>query len=346
MLRGVLQMPQLPGKNKVILSLISLLLLPTVSATSVDVEADVAQDIPVNIEVEVGTFPKMFEVSVPVSLPAHVDSVGVVTVAESFPIINNSDFPVYVAKATLTPLEGWTVVSSSKYIEPSAKEIGFSCHVLSNLDKKTNADGGGTTDESASINLGEGTASVIFPGKESTFTYDVNIPIQAEDMDNIPIGSISFLVDFPEVVPTSKMHISDDYRLTDLDNRATSGGWINPIEIPPVVRKLDLSYGRVIRGIIVPESVDEICDFCFSSDNYVYNIYIPNSVKRLGDSFLRSTAIEELHVPGSITDFHSNALSGCTKLQKIYVDAPTDSIAGAPWGAPNANVEVIWNDAP
>ena len=59
-------------------------------------------------------------------------------------------------------------------------------------------------------------------------------------------------------------------------------------------------------------------------------------------SFALCTALTNINIPESVADIGNNAFYLCNALDTITINKPKDSIAGAPWGAPNATV--VWNN--
>ena len=69
-------------------------------------------------------------------------------------------------------------------------------------------------------------------------------------------------------------------------------------------------------------------------------ITIPNSLVTIAErAFADCWALKEIELPSAVTSIGDEAFSG-TGLTKITIHKPENSIAGAPWGATNA--EVIW----
>lgn len=78
------------------------------------------------------------------------------------------------------------------------------------------------------------------------------------------------------------------------------------------------------------------------SCNYMYpygQFYEAYPVTTIGD-FSGCTNLYDIVIGSDITTLPENAFSGCTSLETIRVNNSEGAIAGAPWGAPNA--EVIW----
>ena len=82
---------------------------------------------------------------------------------------------------------------------------------------------------------------------------------------------------------------------------------------------------------------------CFYSCSSLKSFTIPSSVKTLEyGCFYQCYGLTSITIPSSVTTLGDECFGKCNNLTTIYIDKPTDSIAGAPWGATNATI--IWND--
>lgn len=59
-----------------------------------------------------------------------------------------------------------------------------------------------------------------------------------------------------------------------------------------------------------------------------------------GSAFFNCGLLERIEIPNSVTDIGQNAFQKCDALKIIVIDKELDSIEGAPWGAPDA--EIVW----
>lgn len=59
-----------------------------------------------------------------------------------------------------------------------------------------------------------------------------------------------------------------------------------------------------------------------------------------GGAFFNCGLLERIEIPNSVTDIGQNAFQKCDALKIIVIDKEPDSIEGAPWGAPDA--EIVW----
>lgn len=121
---------------------------------------------------------------------------------------------------------------------------------------------------------------------------------------------------------------------------------LTSVEIPSAV----ISIGEAafiqccsLASIILHQGLVTIANRTFNNTAIV-SLEIPDTVTSIGAGVCGSCAqLETVYIPASINSLSSNAFSDCAKLTRIFVDKDYDTIAGAPWGASNA--DVIWNNA-
>jgi hypothetical protein len=70
--------------------------------------------------------------------------------------------------------------------------------------------------------------------------------------------------------------------------------------------------------------------------------YCPNLETISANAFKNCTSLTEVTLPSTVTSIVTNAFNGCSNLKKIYCKFAEDSVTGAPWGAPNADIEVVY----
>lgn len=101
-------------------------------------------------------------------------------------------------------------------------------------------------------------------------------------------------------------------------------------------------YDCAIEHLVLNEGVEEIKSGAFVGA-LISKLVIPSTVKNIENGgFANCLNLKEIEIMTKDAFIGSapGAFIGCTNLEKIIVHAPENSIAGAPWGATNA--EVIW----
>ena len=150
---------------------------------------------------------------------------------------------------------------------------------------------------------------------------------------------------FSDCSALSEITIPDS--VTSIDSACFSSCiGLKSISIPKLISVLSsscFSGCQSLQSIEIPNSVVSIEQYCFRDCKSLQSIVIPNSVISLKYScFYDCYGLQTVEIPNSVTSIDLTSFQRCTNLKTIYVDKPTDSISGAPWGAPNATV--IWND--
>ena len=282
-------------------------------------------------------FPRTFSVTVPTVLAGHVDGKGVVTVGDTVSITNNSTFPVGLEQIKVTMADGWELGTFGQYYTPDSKTIGMQLKFKAHWDEQVVTQAINVTSDTVNVSCSQ--HGVIFNNESISFDYNFSLPIYSENMNKVEVAQVSFIINHPRMVDVTTMAINDDYICTGYSYKES---YAKVQELPPIFEALgstpDFSY-----GLVLPESCTTIKSN--SLNGHVTHLYIPNSVTTIENTAFRSnSSIHELRIPSSVTEIGTTAFSYARQLKKIYIDAPTDSIPGAPWGA--ANAEVVWNDTP
>ena len=85
-------------------------------------------------------------------------------------------------------------------------------------------------------------------------------------------------------------------------------------------------------------NVTEIPDYAFSGAKYITYINCSTSLKHIGNyAFANCLQLQDFSIGPNLESMGENVFAGCTQLETIEVySTNNDIIAGAPWGAPNA----------
>lgn len=91
-----------------------------------------------------------------------------------------------------------------------------------------------------------------------------------------------------------------------------------------------------ITYVSIPGSVQELSGGAFAGCESLVKVDIQEGATGFGDdAFSACTALAEINIPNSVTVIPETAFESNTGLTTINIDAEPDSIAGAPWGAPD-----------
>ncbi len=71
----------------------------------------------------------------------------------------------------------------------------------------------------------------------------------------------------------------------------------------------------------IPQGVEELAESCFSGNNLVYELTLPNSVKVIKDKVFKDCKkLRLLILPSSITEIGQNVLDGCDNLETVFCE--------------------------
>lgn len=143
-------------------------------------QAGGSQTVPVVLTVQ----PAVFSVTVPTNLPVYVGSDGTVTTAGDATIQNESAAPVVVTDIDIIPVPGWELIDFTT--DPST--FKFNEHKLGLQLNGTSTGVNGTWAFDASK------WTPIAKQDTYTFTYDANLPPQAEDANGTTMANVVFTV--------------------------------------------------------------------------------------------------------------------------------------------------------
>ena len=90
-------------------------------------------------------------------------------------------------------------------------------------------------------------------------------------------------------------------------------------DVYEITKMFSLALNVLITEIIIPDTVETIGDWAFSSNN-LNSIIIPPSVKSIGHhAFHYSQNIKELIIPNSVTEIGAYCFERCASLEKIKI---------------------------
>ena len=100
---------------------------------------------------------------------------------------------------------------------------------------------------------------------------------------------------------------------------------------------------KLKRGII-PDGITVTGSRIFQNCSSMTSVYLSNTLTNLTwDVFVGCKSLREIHIPDSVLTIDGNTFNiECMNLEYIYINKPRDSIANAPWNAPNTYV--VWSD--
>lgn len=75
-----------------------------------------------------------------------------------------------------------------------------------------------------------------------------------------------------------------------------------------------------IKSVVIPEKVNEICDWAFRDCTSLKEVIIPNGVNRIGEgAFFGCTSMSKITIPDSVIDIGSDAFVNCRSLTSITI---------------------------
>ena len=90
-------------------------------------------------------------------------------------------------------------------------------------------------------------------------------------------------------------------------------------------------YYTGITSVVIPDSVDTLCDQAFQCAKNIVSIEIPSSINALSArDFAYCSDLEEITIPVSVTSFGYGVFQNSTKLTDIYYGGSKDD-----WNAIN-----------
>ena len=85
-----------------------------------------------------------------------------------------------------------------------------------------------------------------------------------------------------------------------------------------VVKNVSLSQNKIIEKIILPDTIEEICDSAFANCSSLKEITLSNKINVIGSfAFGGCESIEYINLPNNINEINYSAFGGCTSLKNI-----------------------------
>ena len=186
-----------------------------------------------------------------------------------------------------------------------------------------------------------------------------SIPVPKEFVDNEPTETLEItengiydVKDYAEVdvnINKIKEFIERSIKEVDIpEDTANIGNFafascteLENIEIPDHIE--EVGQGAFMNCINLfhvklPENMKTVNSFTFQNCWRLSDVQLPN-VDRIGDyAFQYCHNIINITLPSTITSMGTNVFQYCDNLNTIYCDFAEGTVAGAPWGAPNATV--------
>ena len=78
--------------------------------------------------------------------------------------------------------------------------------------------------------------------------------------------------------------------------------------------------GKIIRNLILPESLTEVKDYTFYGNKFLKSVKLPDTIEKIGASaFAGCRNIDLVVMSKNITDIGANAFDGCSSLESVVI---------------------------
>ena len=91
--------------------------------------------------------------------------------------------------------------------------------------------------------------------------------------------------------------------------------------------------------VVLSDGITVLTCYAFEDSRWLKRLTLPNTLTEIQHGAVTGCTLEKLEIPLSVATIHEIAFTG-SEIGTIIIHKPENSIAGAPWGAENA--EVIW----
>ena len=158
--------------------------------------------------------------------------------------------------------------------------------------------------------------------KDSDGSYGLDV-IQIEWDDTVILDALNAVNDINLKFEIQKYYVNNVFtQLTKIElphGLKTMGTIGTTADIYESTKMFSLALNDLITEIIIPDTVETIGDWAFSSNN-LNSIIIPPSVKSIGHhAFNYSQNIKELIIPNNVTEMGSYCFNNCASLEKIKI---------------------------
>ncbi len=99
----------------------------------------------------------------------------------------------------------------------------------------------------------------------------------------------------------------------------------------------------------IPTKVDEvevkeIAHNAFHNQNKMTNIKLPNTIEKIGRSFVFCISLPSIEIPSSIKEIDTGCFDSATNLREVIIHKQRDDISGSPWGCIYGDKAIIWDE--
>jgi hypothetical protein len=183
-----------------------------------------------------------------------------------------------------------------------------------------------------------GDINTILSGKQDTLIFDTT-PTENSTRPVTSGGVYEAMSEFREVL--DDVNLALETILSGSGSSDRNVLFVYDPETDPPEEFMFEDYPFYLSAIDIPQGPTSLMGTAFDQCYNLKEIVIPEGVEEIQDgAFSDCQSLREIVIPGTVHELSGGLFSSCEQLTTITVNAPEDSIEGAPWGADNA--EVIW----